>query len=131
MTETTRLIYDILHATEAKNIPGLLMLYSYFEKAFDLLSWKFLYSALEFLGYSKNFIQWIRLFNMEITEYVIQYTKTNKNKTTAMVLSPAEHYRGRNTFSKIFTLFRFLLKSLGILVQLCQIMTWGRIHERS
>ena len=38
-----------------------------FEKA-----WKFLYRVLEFLGYSKNFIKWIRLFNTEITAYVMQ-----------------------------------------------------------
>ena len=71
MLVTTRLIYDILHATEDKNIPGLLMLID-FEKAFDLLLWKFLYRVLEFFGYSKNFIQWIKLFNTEITAYVVQ-----------------------------------------------------------
>ena len=31
-----------------------------------------LYRVLEFLGYSKNFIKWIILFNTEITAYVIQ-----------------------------------------------------------
>ena len=43
-----------------------------FEKAFDSLSWKFLYNVLEFFGYSKNFIKWIKLFNTDITAYVIQ-----------------------------------------------------------
>ena len=43
-----------------------------FEKAFDSLSWKFLYSVLEFFGYSKNFIQWVKLFNTEIIAYVVQ-----------------------------------------------------------
>ena len=47
ISESTRLIYDILHATEDKNIPGLLMLID-FKKVFDLLSWKFLYKVLEF-----------------------------------------------------------------------------------
>ena len=44
------------------------------------------------------------------------FTKNRKcpifsNKTTAVVLSPAEHYRGRNTFSEIFTIFQYPLKS--------------------
>ena len=43
-----------------------------FEKAFDSLSWKFLYRVLDLFGYSKNFIQWIKLFNTEITAYVVQ-----------------------------------------------------------
>ena len=77
ISESTRLIYDLLHATETKNIPGLLILID-FEKALDSLSWKFLYSVLEFLGYSKNFIQWIRLFNMEIIAYVIQCSFLSK-----------------------------------------------------
>ena len=71
ISESTRLIYDILHATEDKKIPGLLMLID-FEKAFDSLSWKFLYSVLEFFGYSKSFIQWVKLFNTEIIAYVVQ-----------------------------------------------------------
>ena len=71
ISESTRLIYDILHATEDKKIPGLLMLID-FEKTFDSLSWKFLYSVLAFFGYSKNFIQWVKLFNTEIIAYVVQ-----------------------------------------------------------
>ena len=71
ISDSTRLVYDLLHATETKNIAGLLMLID-FEKAFDSLSWKFLYNVLEFFGYSKNFIKWIKLFNTDITAYVIQ-----------------------------------------------------------
>ena len=40
--ENSRLIYDILHYTEKENIPLLLMLID-FEKAFDSVSWEFLY----------------------------------------------------------------------------------------
>ena len=42
-----------------------------FKKAFDSLSWKFLYKTLKFFGYSENFLKWIKLFNNEITAYVI------------------------------------------------------------
>ena len=71
ISDSTRLVYDLLHATETKNIAALLMLID-FEKAFDSLSWKFLYNVLEFFGYSINFIKWIKLFNTDITAYVIQ-----------------------------------------------------------
>ena len=53
-----------------------------FEKAFDSLSWSFLYRVLEFFGYSENFIKWVKLFNTEITAYIEQcgfFVKTNKN----------------------------------------------------
>ena len=43
-----------------------------FEKAFDSVSWKFLYKTLNFLGFDKKFIKWIQLFNQDITAYVIQ-----------------------------------------------------------
>ena len=38
MAKSTRLIYDLMHYTEIKQIPGLLMLID-FEKAFDSVSW--------------------------------------------------------------------------------------------
>ena len=71
ISDSTRLIYDLLNATEYKNITGLLMLID-FEKAFDSLSWRFLYRALEFFGYGQNFLKWIKLFNTDVTAYVVQ-----------------------------------------------------------
>lgn len=47
--ENIRLVYDIMHFTEYNDIPGLLMLID-FEKAFDSISWNFIYKALEFFG---------------------------------------------------------------------------------
>ena len=43
-----------------------------FEKAFDSLSWSFLDSVRELFGYGKNFIKWVKLFNTEITAYIVQ-----------------------------------------------------------
>ena len=43
-----------------------------FEKGFESLSWKFLYKTLKFFGYDQNFIKWIKLFNTDITAYVMQ-----------------------------------------------------------
>ena len=48
--------------TEKNRIPGLLMQID-FEKAFDSVSWNFLYNVLESFGFDSNFIQWIKLFN--------------------------------------------------------------------
>ena len=56
ISDSTRLVYNILHTTEVKNIPGLLMLID-FEKAFDSLSWKFLYKVLKFFEYCDNLIK--------------------------------------------------------------------------
>ena len=44
--ENTRLIYDVLHFTKDKNIPGILLMID-FEKAFDSVSWKFMYKTLK------------------------------------------------------------------------------------
>ena len=71
ISDNTRLIYDIMHISEVKNISGLLMLID-FEKAFDSISWKFLYKVLSFFGYNKDFIKWIQLFNTDIHAYVLQ-----------------------------------------------------------
>ena len=63
--QNSRLIYDILHYSEKENIPGLLMLID-FEKAFDSVSWEFLYETLKLLGFGPKMIKWITLFNTNI-----------------------------------------------------------------
>ena len=60
ISDCTRLIYDLMFYTEKHNIPGLLMQID-FEKAFDSVSWKFLYIALESFGFDNDFIKWIIL----------------------------------------------------------------------
>ena len=56
---------------EEKKLPGLLMLID-FKKAFDSLSWDFLYNSLDFFGFSANFSKWIKLFNNNIKAYILQ-----------------------------------------------------------
>ena len=60
--ENTRLIYDIMDHTEQNNLPGLLLLV-YFEKAFDSVSWSFIYKVLEYFGFGQSIISWVKLFN--------------------------------------------------------------------
>ena len=70
--ESTRLVYDIMSFTETANIPGLLMLIDY-EKAFDSISWNFLFKTLKYLGFGKTLLRWLKLFNTDIQARVVQY----------------------------------------------------------
>ena len=69
--ESTRLIYDVMHYCENHNIDGLLMLID-FEKAFDSVSWNFMYQVLDFFNYGKDIISWIKLFNHNINASILQ-----------------------------------------------------------
>ena len=71
INENTRIIYDLMHITEKKNIAGPLMLVD-FEKVFDSISLTFLYNTLQFFDYSKKFIDWIKLFNSDVKAYILQ-----------------------------------------------------------
>ena len=63
--ENTRLIYDIMQFTEENNIPGLLLSVD-FEKAFDSVSWPFIYKVMEFFGFGNSIISWIKTFNNNV-----------------------------------------------------------------
>ena len=69
--ESTRLVYDIMQVTEQKNINGLLMLID-FEKAFDSISWKFMYKVFEFFNFPADIVNWIKLFNKNMESTIIQ-----------------------------------------------------------
>ena len=71
ISDCTRLIYDIMHHVDEKNQDGLLLLID-FEKAFDSISWRFMYRVLSFLGFKNGLINWIKLFNTEVKASVIQ-----------------------------------------------------------
>ena len=69
--DSTWLIYDIIHHTEKHNLDGLLMTID-FEKAFNSLSWQFLYKTLEIFKFGKSFINWIKIINQDVTAYIMQ-----------------------------------------------------------
>ena len=58
IVENIRVIYDTMKFTEDHHIPGLLLLID-FEKAFDSLSWDFLYKALEHLNFGESIRKWV------------------------------------------------------------------------
>ena len=59
-----------MNYTEKNKIDGLLMLID-FEKAFDSISWSFMFNVLEKLGFGQGFIEWIKILNKNITASVI------------------------------------------------------------
>lgn len=68
--ENIRLLYDIMNYTEKQEIPGMLLLID-FEKAFDSVSWEFLFKVLEFFKFGTSFINWIQVFYKNIQSCVI------------------------------------------------------------
>ena len=44
--------------TEVDNLPGLLVLID-LEKAFDSISWCFIYKILNYFGFGNNIIKWV------------------------------------------------------------------------
>ena len=71
ISDNTRVIYDILQRTKEKNIPGMLLLVD-FKKAFDSISWNFMYKCLHFFGFGQQFIKWIKLLINNVKLCVIQ-----------------------------------------------------------
>ena len=69
--ESIRLVYDIINECDISNKTGLLMLID-FEKAFDSISWKFIYKVLEFFKFPENYIKWIKLLNTSSVAAVMQ-----------------------------------------------------------
>ncbi len=60
MGDNIRLMYDLMTFLNVKNIPGLLLCID-FEKAFDSLSWEFMFKVLKAVGFGKfNYEQLLR-----------------------------------------------------------------------
>ena len=57
--------------SEENEIPGLLLLID-FEKAFDSVSWEFLYSVLKFFNFGQSIIHWVKVFYNNIKSAIIQ-----------------------------------------------------------
>ena len=63
--ENIRMIEDVMNYTELKHLPGYIILID-FEKAFDSVSWDFLFSTLSSLNFGENFIKWIKIMYTNI-----------------------------------------------------------------
>ena len=69
--ENTRLLYDCMHYFNDHEIPGFLLLLD-FEKAFDSVSWKFIFNVLNYFNFGPNLISWIHIFFNEFSLCVSQ-----------------------------------------------------------
>ena len=97
MSDSTKLIYDVMFHAQRENKNRLLLLID-FEKAFDSISWPFLYNILEKFGFSENFVKWVKLFYKDIKAYLSQCVfseglKMNMEKTKVIWI-------GRKCYSK-------------------------------
>ena len=70
ISENTRLLYDVIHYTEKRNLSGLLLLID-FEKAFDSVSWSFIKKTLIFLKFGPDIKKWIDIFYKNTKSCVI------------------------------------------------------------
>ena len=59
--ENIRLLYDVISYLEKNNYPGMLLLID-FEKAFDSVSWEFLFKVIEYFNFGNSFMKWIKVF---------------------------------------------------------------------
>jgi hypothetical protein len=106
--ENCRLIYDILHFTGENDIPGILLLID-FEKAFDSISWSFIYDTLKFFNFRESVIEWVKTFYKDITSAVTQ------NCSLSEFCNVQRGFRKRDPLSPY--IFLLCAEILGILVK--------------
>ena len=72
-----RLIIDILEYTDAKDIPGAILLLD-IQKAFHSVSHEFLFRVLKRFNFSGKFIDWMKAFYADRKSYVLNYGNLTK-----------------------------------------------------
>ena len=70
MGENSRLLYDLMDYTKHNDIPGLLLLTD-FEKAFDSVSWEFMFKVLDFYNFGDSFKRYLKVFYKNIQPCVL------------------------------------------------------------
>ena len=68
--ENIRFLYDVIDYAEKNAIPGMLLLID-FEKAFDSVSWEFLFDVLNYFNFCNDFKQRIKVFYKYIQSCII------------------------------------------------------------
>jgi hypothetical protein len=75
--ENVRCVLDINQICKQNNIPGLALQID-FEKAFDSISWEFMFKTLEKMNFGKDFINWVKIL----------YKNTESNQICAATTPP-------------------------------------------
>ena len=60
-----------MYYTESQNIPGLLILIDS-EKAFDSVSWDFIYQVLHYFNFGNYIINWLKILYTNVNACVLQ-----------------------------------------------------------
>ena len=68
--DSIRSVLDILAYTKITNIPGILLFID-FEKAFDSVSWDYLFNVLDLVNFGPDLKRWVKTFYSNITSCVI------------------------------------------------------------
>ena len=68
--DAIRTIDDIMEFTNIKQLSGLMVAFD-FEKAFDSLSWSFLFRALQSFNFGESFIRWVTVLYCNISSCVL------------------------------------------------------------
>ena len=77
ISDVIRTVMDIVEETDNANREGILLAID-FEKAFDSLSWEFLFKALEAFNFGQNTINTIKVCYNNISSCVINYQTTTR-----------------------------------------------------
>ena len=70
MGENLSLLYDLMDYTNHNDLPGLLLLID-FEKAFDSVSWEFMFKVLDFYNFGNSFRNFVEVFYKNIQSCVL------------------------------------------------------------
>ena len=68
--DAIRTIDDIMEFTKIQQLSGLMVAFD-FEKAFDSLSWSFLFRALQSVNFGESFIRWVTVLYCNISSCVL------------------------------------------------------------
>ena len=81
--ENIRLTNDIIYECELQNKDGIIILVD-FSKAFDVISWDFIDTALRIFGFEEDNRRWIRTLHNGWVSYILQ----NGYKSDPVTISP-------------------------------------------
>ena len=69
ITDSVRLVQDIIHLLDLQISPGLLLLVD-FQKAFDSINWKYVIDILEIFNFGPTFVRWVEIIYTNISSCI-------------------------------------------------------------
>ena len=69
ITDSVRLVQDIIHLLDLQKSPGLLLLVD-FQKEFDSINWKYVIDISERFNFGPTFVRWVEIIYTNISSCV-------------------------------------------------------------